>query len=67
MNVLVINSGSSSLKYQLINSESGDLLTKGNIERIAEPNSSTPSHKHAVERVFRVLSTAALISRIQRS
>lgn len=34
MNVLVINAGSSSLKYQLLNPESGVLLAKGLCERI---------------------------------
>ena len=35
MNVLVINAGSSSLKYQLLNPASGELLAKGLCERIA--------------------------------
>ena len=34
MNVLVINCGSSSLKFQLINSESEQVLAKGLCERI---------------------------------
>ncbi len=34
MNILVINCGSSSLKYQLINSISGEVLAKGLCERI---------------------------------
>ena len=34
MNILVINAGSSSLKYQLLNPETGDLLAKGLCERI---------------------------------
>ena len=34
MNVLVINAGSSSLKYQLLNPETGSLLAKGLCERI---------------------------------
>ena len=34
MNVLVINAGSSSLKYQLLNPETGDLLAMGLCERI---------------------------------
>ena len=35
MNILVINCGSSSLKFQLINSESEEVLAKGLCERIA--------------------------------
>ena len=34
MNVLVINAGSSSLKYQLLNPDTGELLAKGLCERI---------------------------------
>ncbi len=34
MKVLVVNAGSSSLKYQLFDTETGDVLAKGNCERI---------------------------------
>ncbi len=34
MKVLVVNAGSSSLKYQLFNTEDGNVLAKGNCERI---------------------------------
>ena len=34
MNILVINAGSSSLKYQLLNPDTGELLAKGLCERI---------------------------------
>ena len=34
MNVLVVNAGSSSMKYQLINCRTGDVLAKGLCERI---------------------------------
>ena len=34
MKVLVVNAGSSSLKYQLFNTEEGDVMAKGNCERI---------------------------------
>lgn len=39
MNILVINCGSSSLKYQLINSESEEVLAKGLCERIGAAGS----------------------------
>ncbi len=39
MKVLVINAGSSSLKYQLIDTENESVLAKGNAERIGIPNS----------------------------
>ena len=35
MKILVVNAGSSSLKYQLFDMESGDILAKGICERIA--------------------------------
>ena len=34
MKVLVVNAGSSSLKYQLFDMETEDVLAKGNAERI---------------------------------
>jgi acetate kinase len=39
VNVLVINAGSSSLKYQLIDMNSETVLSKGQVERIGIPNS----------------------------
>lgn len=50
--VLVINSGSSSIKYQLINPVSGDVLAKGIVERIGEPVGII-THKHAGEELVR--------------
>lgn len=71
MNVLVINCGSSSLKYQLINSDTEDVLAKGLCERIGiegsrivyQPNggdkeiteSPMPSHKEAIQLVLNAL------------
>lgn len=39
MKILVLNSGSSSLKYQLIDMENEEVLAKGNYERIGQYNS----------------------------
>ena len=36
MKILVINCGSSSLKYQLINMENEEVISKGTYERIGE-------------------------------
>lgn len=70
MNVLVINCGSSSLKYQVINSETEDVLAKGLCERIGidgrlvyEPaggvkeitESDMPTHKQAIQMVIDAL------------
>ena len=40
MKVLVINAGSSSIKYQLIDMQNEELLAKGLVERIGEPSAS---------------------------
>ena len=38
MKILVLNSGSSSLKYQVVDTESGEALASGYYERIGQPN-----------------------------
>ena len=45
MKVLVVNCGSSSLKYQLIDMDNEKLLAKGNFERIGEKTESFVTHK----------------------
>lgn len=46
MKILVVNAGSSSLKYQLFDMESGDVLAKGICEKIGiTPQSGTITHK----------------------
>ena len=70
MNVLVINCGSSSLKYQLINSDTEDVLAKGLCERIGIDGrlvyqkagndkeiteASMPTHKEAIQMVLDAL------------
>lgn len=70
MNVLVINCGSSSLKYQLINSDSEEVLAKGLCERIGIDGrlvyqkegldkeiteADMPSHKEAIKMVLDAL------------
>jgi acetate kinase len=72
MKILVINAGSSSLKYQLINMETGEVMAKGNCERIgidgrighktASGYSTTeecsfPTHTEAFEKVVELLTT----------
>ena len=47
--VLVINSGSSSIKYQLVDPDSGASLASGLVERIGE-ETGTITHKHGEER-----------------
>jgi acetate kinase len=53
--VLVINSGSSSLKFQLVEPDSGVARASGHIERIGEESSSVPDHDAALRRAFDTL------------
>ena len=72
MNALVLNAGSSSLKYQLLNTSTGEVFAKGNCERIGIEGSfightengkkdklevALPDHKTAVKHVFDILKT----------
>lgn len=54
--VLVINSGSSSLKYQLVDPDSGVARATGNVERIGEESSPVPDHDAALRQAFDALS-----------
>ena len=74
MKILVINAGSSSLKYQLIDMENESLLAKGLCERIGidgrlshkpqngkpayEADMAFPTHKEAIEAVLDKLTSA---------
>jgi len=58
--VLVINSGSSSLKYQLIEPDSGQSLADGIVERIGEPSSAVADHAAALRMAFDQLSEAGV-------
>jgi acetate kinase len=44
MNILVINSGSSSVKYQILDVADGTVLTGGSLDRIGEPESRLVHH-----------------------
>ncbi len=48
--VLVINSGSSSIKYQLVDVENGDALASGLVEKIGEPTDGFYTHKYNGEK-----------------
>ena len=52
MKVLVLNSGSSSLKYQVIDMETEEMLVKGYFERIGQPNSFLTHKVHGVKHKF---------------
>jgi acetate kinase len=53
--VLVLNSGSSSLKYQLIEPDSGESLAEGIVEQIGEPSSPITDHGAALRVAFEKL------------
>lgn len=52
MKVLVLNSGSSSLKYQVIDMETEKTLVKGNFERIGQPKSFVTHKVNGVKHKF---------------
>jgi acetate kinase len=58
--VLVINSGSSSLKYQLIEPNSRRSLADGIVERIGEPSSPVADHDAALRMAFDQLAQAGI-------
>ena len=72
MLILVVNAGSSSLKYQLINMEDESVLAKGNCDRIGidghvshktadgrtvDADCNFPTHTEAFEKLVEVLTT----------
>ena len=75
MKILVVNAGSSSLKYQLFDMETNTVLAKGNCERIGidgvithkrpgkddySQSADLPDHKAAIELVLKLLCDAEL-------
>ncbi|MBO7645711.1 MAG: acetate kinase, partial [Prevotella sp.] len=73
MKILVLNCGSSSIKYQLIESDSKEVIAKGGIEKIGLPGAfikfnvadgkktieqDIPEHTVGVQLIFDVLTNA---------
>jgi acetate kinase len=58
--VLVINSGSSSLKFQLLEPASGIARASGIVERIGEASSAVADHEAALRRAFDELADAGI-------
>ena len=73
MKILVLNCGSSSLKYQLIDMENESVIAKGNYERIGDSKAfithkvngekyvienPAPTHKEALEFIIKQLTEA---------
>ena len=54
MKILVLNSGSSSLKYQVIDMENNETIAKGYFERIGQPNSFLSHKVHGRKHKFEI-------------
>jgi acetate kinase len=67
MNILVINAGSSSLKYQLFNIQDESVLAKGNVERIGFESSICThelGNKPEIKEVCEILDHTAAVRRV---
>lgn len=61
MKILVINSGSSSIKYKLFNFPKRALISKGSIENIGEPRSKVKSHTQGMDVIIdKILSDSSV-------
>ena len=58
--VLVLNAGSSSLKYQLVVPETAEVQAKGIVERIGEPDSPVADHAAAMQAMAKDLADAGV-------
>lgn len=61
MNILVINSGSSSIKYKLFDMPGKALLSKGIIEHIAEKGSKVKNHQEGLKLVLGKVKSVDLV------
>ena len=52
MKILVLNSGSSSLKYQVIDTDTGEMLVKGNYERVGQAGSFLTHKVNGIKHKF---------------
>jgi acetate kinase len=63
-NIFIVNSGSSSIKYQLIDVDSEESLLSGLVERIGESGSDVPDHEAGVKKVLAELGTGREIAAV---
>jgi acetate kinase len=56
--VFVVNSGSSSIKYQLVDLDTGESVVSGLIERIGEPDGEAADHHDGMRQVLAHLGTS---------
>ena len=62
--IFVVNSGSSSIKYQLVDLDSEEAVLSGIVERGGEPGSDIPDHEAGMRRVLEVLGTGHEITAV---
>ncbi|WP_349899599.1 acetate/propionate family kinase [Parafrigoribacterium soli] len=62
--IFVVNSGSSSIKYQLVDLETEQPLLSGLLERIGEPGSDIPNHEAGMREVLARLGTGREIAAV---
>lgn len=55
--IFVVNSGSSSIKYQLVDLETEQSVLSGLLERVGEPGSDIPDHEAGMRKVLATLGT----------
>ena len=64
MRVFVVNSGSSSIKYQLIDTATSDRVLAGTLERIGEPGGDAADHTSGMRQVLDSLGADARIDAV---
>ncbi|TXN32471.1 acetate/propionate family kinase [Lacisediminihabitans profunda] len=62
--IFVVNSGSSSIKYQLVDLETEEAVLSGILERVGEPGSGIPDHEAGMRRVLETLGTGHEITAV---
>lgn len=62
--IFVVNSGSSSIKYQLVDLETEQPLLSGLLERVGEPGSDIPNHEAGMREVLARLGTGHEIAAV---
>lgn len=62
MNILVINAGSSSIKYKLFDFPEESLICKGTIENIGEPKSKIKNHTQGIDAIIKEILSKGKIS-----
>ncbi|MEZ5536331.1 MAG: acetate kinase [Thiolinea sp.] len=62
MKILVLNAGSSSIKYQVFDLPGETVLLKGQVDRIGETGSMISSHQDALQAIIRQLRTEGILT-----